>query len=310
MGSNKVVSLVGFLNSSSSVDQSDSLSFEDKFKKMGMTGWWTQVHGGTGDKKSLKDIGVNGYEFNFFGTTIGFDQKDDGTEGIALTFQQGSIDSENNEGSTDHKTFAISKYQATNIDNGKRRTLSGSFGITNIDSSRTLNFASINRTATASYNSYSLNGTAEYTYPEKKWLGSSHNLSVNGGLTLNYQEGFSETGANSLNLKVNSNQTQVANTGLVDTIYWSDKANGETIPFISLGLHTSYHIGSVESKQRFVNQTNFTTKSDRRSNSYGEVGLGFITNKDNKTEFSFLAKSKFSDKVSENSASFKYSIKF
>ena len=311
IGNNKVVSLVGFIKSSSTIDQSNTLSFKDKLKQMGMTGWWTQVHGGTGDKKSLKDIGVNGYDFNHFGTTIGFDQQTDkGTEGYALTFQQGNIDSDNSEGSTDHKTFAVSKYQSTSIDNGKRRTLSGSFGITNVDSSRTLNFASINRKATASYNSYSLNGSAEYIYPEKNWFGSAHNLSVNGGLTLNYQEGFTETGANSLNLKVDSNHTQIANAGLVDTIYWSDKTEGETIPFLSLGLHTSYHLGSVESKQRFVNQTNFTTKSDRRSNTHGEIGLGFIQSKDNNTELSFLAKSKFSDKLSENTATFKYSVKF
>jgi hypothetical protein len=311
IGNNKVVSLVGFLKSSSTIDQSKTLSFEDKLKQMGMSGWWTQVHGGTGDKKALKDIGVNGYDFNHFGTTIGFDQQTDkGTEGLAITLQQGTIDSDNSEGSTDHKTFAVSKYQSTSIDNGKRRTLSGSFGITNVDSSRTLNFASINRKATASYNSYSLNGTAEYIYPEKNWFGSSHNLSVNGGLTVNYQEGFTETGANALNLKVDSNHTQIANAGLVDTIYWSDKTEGETIPFLSLGLHTSYHLGSVESKQRFVNQTNFTTKSDRRSNTHGEIGVGFIQSKDNNTELSFLAKSKFSDKLSENTATFKYSVKF
>lgn len=311
IGNNKVVSLVGFLKSSSTIDQSKTLSFEDKLKQMGMTGWWTQVHGGTGDKKSLKDIGVNGYDFNHFGTTIGFDQQTEkGTEGLAITLQQGNIDSDNSEGSTDHKTFAISKYQSTSIDNGKRRTLSGSFGITNVDSSRTLNFASINRKATATYNNYSINGSAEYIYPEKNWFGSSHNLSVNGGLTLNYQEGFTETGANALNLKVDSNHTQIANAGLVDTIYWSDKTEGETIPFLSLGLHTSYHLGSVESKQRFVNQTNFTTKSDRRSNTHGEIGLGFIQSKDNNTELTFLAKSKFSDKLSENTATFKYSVKF
>ncbi len=311
IGNNKVVSLVGFLKSSSSIDQSNTPSFEDKLKQMGMTGWWTQVHGGTGDKKSLKDIGVNGYDFNHFGTTIGFDQQTDkGIDGLALTFQQGTIDSDNNEGSTDHKTFAVSKYQSSNIEDGKRRTLSGSFGITNVDSSRTLNFASINRKATASYNSYSLNGSAEYIYPEKNWFGSAHNLSVNGGLTLNYQEGFTETGANALNLKVDSNQTQLVNAGLVDTIYWSDKTEGEIIPFLSLGLHTSYHLGSVESKQRFVNQTNFTTKSDRRSNTHGEIGVGFIQSKDNNTELSFLAKSKFSDKLSENTATFKYSVKF
>ncbi len=311
IGNNKVVSLVGFLKSSTTIDQSNTLSFEDKLKQMGMTGWWTQVHGGTGNKKSLKDIGVNGYDFNHFGTTIGLDQQTDkGIEGLALTFQQGTIDSDNSEGSTNHKTVAVSKYQSTNIEDGKRRTLSGSFGITNVDSSRTLNFASIYRTATASYNSFSLNGTTEYTYPEKQWLGSSHNLSLNGGLTFNYQEGFTETGANALNLKVDSNQTQLANAGLVDTIYWSDKTSGKTIPFLFLGIHTSYHLGSVESKQRFVNQTNFTTKSDRKSNTRGEIGLGFIKNKDNNTELSFLAKSKFSDKLSENTANFKYSVKF
>ena len=98
------------IKSSTTIDQSNTLSFEDKLKQMGMTGWWTQVHGGTGNKKSLKDIGVNGYDFNHFGTTIGFDQQTDKvTNGLALTFQQGTIDSDNNEGSTDHKTFAVSK---------------------------------------------------------------------------------------------------------------------------------------------------------------------------------------------------------
>ena len=310
-GGDKVASLLGFMTSSPANDNLEGLSFEDRLKKMGATGWWTRGHGGAGDKKSLKELGVNGYDYTFVGTTVGYDKQDgNNTDGMAFTIQQGSIDSDNTEGNTDHTTFSVSKYLSRKLTNGTRRTLTGNFALTNVDSSRKVKFASIDRTATASYNSITLDGSSELTYSPRQIFGAAHNLSLQGGITLNFQEGFTESGANSVNLKVDASQTQVARAGLVDTIFWSGDEDRSSIPFLSLGIHASHHLGSTETKQRFVNQSSFTTKSDRKTNAYGEIGFGLLKKSDENTEFSFVTKGKFSDKLTELSAMLQYTKKF
>ena len=75
-GGDKVASLLGFMTSSPANDNLEGLSFEDRLKKMGATGWWARGHGGAGDKKSLKELGVNGYDYTFVGTTVGYDKQD------------------------------------------------------------------------------------------------------------------------------------------------------------------------------------------------------------------------------------------
>jgi len=310
-GGDKVASLLGFMTSSPANDNLEGLSFEDRLKKMGATGWWVRGHGGAGDKKSLKELGVNGYDYTFVGTTVGYDKQDgNNTDGMAFTIQQGSIDSDNSEGNTDHTTFSVSKYLSRKLTDGTRRTLTGSFALSNVDSSRKVKFASIDRTATASYNSIALDGSAEFAYSPRQIFGAAHNLSLQGGITLNFQEGFTESGANSVNLKVDASQTQVARAGLVDTIYWSGDEDRSSIPFLSLSIHASHHLGSTETKQRFVNQSSFTTKSDRKTNAYGEIGFGFLDNGDEDTEVSFVTKGKFSDKLTELSAMLQYTKKF
>ncbi len=256
-------------------------------------------------------FGVNGYDYTFLGTTVGYDKQDgNNTDGMAFTIQQGSIGSDNSEGDTDHTTISVSKYQSRKLAEGIQTTLTGSFALTNVDSSRKVKFASIDRTATASYNSVALDGAVEYAYSPRQLFGAAHNLSLQGGITLNFQEGFTESGANALNLKVDSSQTQVARAGLVDTIYWSGNEDRGSIPFLSIGIHASHHLGSTETKQRFVNQSSFTTKSDRKTNAYGEVGFGFLDNGDKDTEVSFVTKGKFSDKLTELSAMLQYTKKF
>ena len=59
-----------------------------------------------------------------------------------------------------------------------------------------------------------------------------------------------------------------------------------------------------------MNQSSFTTKNDRKTNAYGEVGFGFLDNGDEDTEVSFVTKGKFSDKLTELSAMLHYTKKF
>ena len=272
---------------------------------------WACGHGGAGDKKSLKELGVNGYDHTFVGTTVGYDRQDgNNTDGIVFTIQQGSIDSDNSEGDTDHSTFSVSKYLSRQLTDGTRRTLTGSFALNNVDTSRKVKFANIDRTATASYNSIALDGSSEFVYSPRQISGAAYNLSLQGGITLTFQEDFTESGANLLSLKVDASQTQVARAGLVDTIYWSGNEDRSSIPFLSLFIHAPHHLGSTETKQRFLNQSSFTTKSDRTTNAYGEVGFGFLDNGDEDTEVSFVTKGKLSDELTELSPTLHYTKKF
>ena len=104
--------------------------------------------------------------------------------------------------------------------------------------------------------------------------------------------------------------TITAVAGLVDTIYWSGNEDRGSIPFLSFGIHASHHLGRTKTKQRFVNQSSFTTKSDRKTNAYGEVSFGYLNNSDENTEVSFVTKGKFSDKLTEVSATLQYKKKF
>ncbi len=310
-GGDKVASMLGFMTRLPANDYLEGLSFEDRLKKMGATGWWALSHGGVGDKKPLKKLGVNGYDYTFVGTTFGYDkQHDNHINGTAVTIQIGSIDSDNGEGDTDHTTFSASKYLSRTLTDGTRQSLTGSFAVTHVDSNRRVRFASIDRTAKASYDSIAFDGAAEHSYSPRQMLGATHNFSLQGGITFNFQEGFTERGADSVNLKVAGSQTQVARAGLVDTIYWSGNEDRSSIPFVTLGIHASHHLGDTHTKQRFVNQNSFTSESDKKTNAYGEVGFGFLGDGDDDTEISFVTKGKFSDKLTEFSAMLQYTKKF
>ena len=93
-------------------------------------------------------------------------------------------------------------------------------------------------------------------------------------------------------------------------MYWGEKDATGFIPFTSLGIHVAQNMSSTQTKQEFVNQSSFTTKSDRKTNTYGEIGFGFLNTTDKGSEVSFVTNGKFSDKVTEYSAALQMKYKF
>ena len=212
---------------------------------------------------------------------------------MAFTYYEGFVDSHNSEGETSHKTFAISKYQSQKLTNGNNLNINGSFAIIDNNTDRKIKFASIDRIAKSNFNNYFINGSMEYKYLPKLSIGISHNISLSGDIMLGYQDNFKESGADSLNLEVNSKQTQTAKIGIKDTIYSSNKNNKNFIPFLSVGLYTSNHLGDTKVKQRFINQNSFSTISNKKDSSYAEVSLGLLSNNIDNTKLGKPSKNAF-----------------
>ena len=205
--------------------------------------------------------------------------------------------------------MGISNYKSEKQDNGNRLTSNLSLIFNLVDSQRTISFGAISRTAKANYNAYAIDYSADYDYPSSDAFGASNALTLHTGITAGYQDGFTETGANSLNLTVKGATNLIARAGISNTMSWGDKNDNlnSFIPFVSAGLHTSYNILKPEIEQNFSGKTtSFTTNSDRRLNGHAELGLGFTYKSSYSSEIAFLTKGKASDRGSEYSATLEY----
>ena len=94
--------------------------------------------------------------------------------------------------------MGISQFKSEQEDNGNRFTSNISLIFNLIDARRDISIGTISRTARASYNAYSLDYSADYEFQSSKVYEASNALSLHSGITAGYQDGFTETGANSL----------------------------------------------------------------------------------------------------------------
>lgn len=308
--SSKLLNRINLQSNLSNKDSLKHLSFKDKLQVIGATGWWVRAFGGKGEKESLTGLGVNGYDYDFIGTTVGFDDDiNHSKNGWALTTSKGSIDSFSSEGKTEQKTFALSRYFSNKLPNDINQTYSASLSINDIESKRYLNFASIDRTASADYKSYGLDFNYQLSYPPAKAFNLEHHIDFDTGFSYIHQDGFTETGANSLNLNVESHDSKILRLGVKDTILFN-QVNTIT-PYLMMGISGTHIFDDATIKQKLVNQTStLTTDSDRKTDLYADIGFGFVDSIDDNAELSFGVNSKFSDKISEYSVDANYHYKF
>jgi len=306
----QVLNKVNLQTSLSKNDSLKNLPFEKKLQFIGADGWWIRGFGGSGEKESLTDLGVNGFDYDFIGTTIGFDNDTSKSKsGWALTTTSGAIDSFSSEGKTKQKSFALSRYLSNELPNGSQQNYSASLGFNDIESKRYLKFASIDRTAAADYKSYALDLNYQLSYPKITALNFEHNVDFDTGFSYIYQDGFTETGANSLNLQVDSNNSKILRIGVNDTVIL--KQIDTLTPYVKLGLSGTHIIDNAEINQKLVNQTSkLVTDSDRKTDLYADIGFGFVDAVDDNTEISLGINSRFSDKLTEYSIDATYHLKF
>ena len=184
--------------------------------------------------------------------------------------------------------------------------------MTKIDKERYIDVGAIDRTATTEYNSYSLDLAAQYSYAPITIAGLRSDLALSFGLNFNMQESYRETGADSLNLSVDAKHSVKAEAGIENIFYWQNKSEStaQFLPFLSTGLFASRHLTSTDISQAFAGGSKVKIVTDRDQDVYGEIGLGFVNIEEDSDELRLLTKAKFSDKVTEYSASLDYNMNF
>ncbi len=277
-------------------------SFQDLFKGIGQTGSWGTFYGGEKDQNDITDIGVNGYEDSFIGLIFGYDTKsDDQTTGIAFTYQDGEITSDNNEGVSNYKLYAVSPYLHKSIDQQESVTLEASLNIGDFDSKRYLKFGAINRTASSSYDTYgfSIRGSYNFT-PESDLARGDLNNSFGIGYIYSHRDSFSETGANSLNLSVGSSDAHALIVDATSSISWDFKNNSDKyLPYSSVGIEIFSYLDNPDTKQNLIGQSKLTTKSDEDTTITGKIKSGVFIDLDNNLFFDAHAGYDLSENVSQ-----------
>ena len=277
-------------------------SFQDLFRGIGQTGSWGTLYGGEKDQNDITDIGVNGYEDKYSGLIFGYDKEsDDQITGVAFTYQDGEITSDSNEGFSNYKLYALSPYIHKLIDQQKSITLESSLTIGNFDSKRNLKFGAIDRTATASYDTYGFSIRGSYNLSPRSDLARGDlNNSFGIGYIFSHRESFSETGANSLNLSVGSSDAHALIADATSSISWDLNNNGDKyLPYSSIGIEIFSYLDNPDTKQNLIGQSKLTTKSDDDTTITGKIKSGVFIDLDNNLFFDAHAGYDLSDNFSQ-----------
>jgi len=283
-------------------------SFRDLFNGMGQSGRWGTFYSGKKDQNNLTEIGVNGYEDNYKGLIFGFDKEiDSQTTGIAFSFQEGDIISDGSEGLTDYKIYSLAPYIYKPIDKNNSITLETALNFGEFDSYRYLRFASIDRTASANYDTYGFSLKGSYAIDsETKFLEGSVNDSFGLGYQFSHRDSFSETGANSLNLSVGSSDAHALIAEATRSISWNLNFNGdEYMPYSSLGVEVFNYLDNPDTKQNLTGQSQLTTKSDEDRVITGKIKSGVFIDLDDNLFLDAHAGYDISENASKISAAIK-----
>lgn len=280
----------------------------DNPNEMKLDSGWGQAYGASGAKKPDSNLGINGYRYNFSGITIGSDfSAANDTYGAATSIIMGDVKNDGAEGKTKYTSLVFSGFKSQDLQSGKKIHTTLSL-LTNFNKSeRYIKFGAINRTASASYKSYALDIGLDYVGTPLAITGGDLKTILSSGLTFNYQEGFTETGADSLNLKVNNKTSGLFRVGINQTYLAQNNTKFDGLsPFLTWGLNGSHYLNSPTSVQGLQGQNTFTIRSDKRNNVYGKVGLGVIRKVSNNEKFSLSLTQKFLGGLTETSTMLQY----
>jgi uncharacterized protein YhjY with autotransporter beta-barrel domain len=168
-------------------------------------GVWLQGFGQRGDQDS--DDGFTGYDFDLYGGTIGADRflNDHVLLGISLGASKADIDFDDNMGDSDVDAFIGSLYGSWFTKN-YYLDASLSYGYQEYDNNRNITIGAIHRNADSDHDGSIFSGYLEggYNFSFGRWMLGPY-------ATMNYlyldEDGFTESGAGSLNLSVDDRET-------------------------------------------------------------------------------------------------------
>lgn len=233
--------------------------------------FWMKAYG-MFDELDKSDNGAMGYEGDHYGAILGFDSfvSDNLNLGLALAYTKSDIDSKGNaKHNLKSDIVQVYGYGDLYLNNNLKLDFKAGVGFADNDGKRTLSFA--NKTAKSSYDSN--------IYMAGLGLGYDINLSnlqITPFLRADYiyvkDDGYTETGADMFNLKVNSNDydSLLLRLGVKGSYKVADKFG--LFGDVSLGVETLDTDAEVKSK--FKSTKSFVTKYESDDNIYGQLNLG------------------------------------
>ena len=312
-GASAVQQKLAVVTASDPLGSDSRLSIKKRLQEIGRKGMWVKGFSGYGDKKAIKDVGVNGYDYDFTGTVIGFDLPTETiTQGLALSLQNGAVKTNGGEVKQDYETVSLTYQNTQTFKDDYQLSLSAGLASTKVAKQRHITIGAIDRTARSNYRSYALELEADYSLPSIRLGALRNDLNLSMGVNYNSQEKYNETGAGALNLEVDPHHTAQVRFGLANTLYWDGNQGDDAmvIPFLSTALYGSRYLNDNAIKQALAGASKVEVDTDRAYDIYGTLGLGLIAIQENDNELRLMTQTKFSDKLKEYSASLNYGIKF
>ena len=291
----------------------DGLTFAEQQEVVGRKGPWIRMFYTQSSHKDDDDTGVNGSNFSSSGVTLGYDfSAQNAVYGYAVSYLDGQITANNSEGRNNQTTTVVTGYRANSLANGRTLNLAASMVFNDHSSARDIAFTGVSRTASAKYKSSGLDLSGSFMFAPKGMFGGQSTTELSAGIYHSETEAFTETGAGSLNLTVDSFTSSIGRVGVKETIVWNQNTLAEDayIPFASVGLNASGELGAGNASQALSGQSSVITKTQSKIQSDIEVGVGFYRSLKNNGEFSGGVLAKIGQAYTAQEAHLTYRLRF
>ena len=289
-------------------DGQQAIDIDSKKALLSQRGWWINLFGGSLDADERSSLGINGYKNDYAGTTLGYDvpNSEGGLNGFAITYSSGQVDADGSTGSTDYSSVILSPYYSARTANGGITTVYGHIGSSSNDGRRNISIGAIDRVAMSSYDSLTYGVGIEHQEGVRKIDGRFHTTRYGASLSAINVDGFTETGADSLNLEVDEMSQTIASVGFGHRIHWEDN-NGDykQMPFVDFGMDYLSFLEDQEASQALSGQSKFTTTAGEDSELNGSFGTGVVMRSD-VDQFSFGVRYKIAEYYQDVSGSLEY----
>jgi outer membrane autotransporter protein len=267
---------------------------------------WAQVF--TSDATQDKVDNIDGYTTDGQGLVVGWEaEKADSTFGFSLSFAGTDVDG---------KSAAAAHIDTSSVQgtiygsNGSTDWMMGYASADN-DTTRTINFGGLTRTATGNYASNILMAKAGYSFDSIEMAVATLTPKADLSWTHINNDGYTETGATNLNLIVDNSSNDVVTARMGMEFAQRIESNGAvTIPRVSIMGGYDLNNDRAETTSTFTGGgSSFTTQGIDPSNASLELGVGVDRVSDDST-VSFSYNTNLKDGYNSDTASLTFKSKF
>lgn len=247
---------------------------------------WVKPYHASAEQDTVAD--VFGYDAKTSGLVLGIDNANKANTSIGLAFSYGrsDVDSKN---TAAPQTSRVNHYQLINygtqvLDPTTEANYQIGIGYNQNQSSRSINFGTLNRTAAANYSSTLIFASAGVGRTFVQNTKTKFNIAVRGDLIWSKDQAYTETGADALNLTVKAKEnTQMLIT--TDTRYVKVLEDDASLQ-INTGLGYDFSAGADDVTASYAGSSNhaFVTKGIKTEPWIAKLGIGYTKRQANGVE--------------------------